>query len=503
MAVRKAAALAALVLVLLCVCGLVEANRRLLRLGDHKRLVIAVLSARHNKPVRDVVRRTWLGWINRHPEFSRTIMVRFVVGAHACPEGQRTQWDCNVDVQGRAHAHAAEEEHPGLPLAESQADFSEEQASNGWHYGYYATGTEVETFTEFAHFDAALSRWGPTDDAQHHDYITADAMHPAGSQSPGGDRVVVRRWVSPRAGPVVITGHVRTDGEVRVMLLVDGVELYAEDAPQLLRGGRDFDVHALLLEGSTVDLAVDGQGDEEGDRVAVALQVRDVSPAAVQQAHAALVGAPHREAEARSATDLTQLKEALSEEDRGLQQESEAHGDMFFADVIDVYRHLPAKLRLFYRHLARHVSYDFVLKVDDDTYVRPDRIMKALAAVPRVRTWWGHLRCNWGVPRGGKWAEPDYTSTRYPCFGGGGGNVLTSDLANWVGRNAPHLYDYQGEDVSMGIWLSALAPTLQAEDRFHSLKCRPEMFSHPELKPHAIQAYYNNWQKCGRDCGCA
>ena len=65
------------------------------------------------------------------------------------------------------------------------------------------------------------------------------------------------------------------------------------------------------------------------------------------------------------------------------------------------------------------------------------------------------MRCDWARNEDGKWAELEYTASNYPCFGGGGGNVLTHDLADWVGHNAMHLKDYQGEDVSMGIWLAA------------------------------------------------
>ena len=42
-----------------------------------------------------------------------------------------------------------------------------------------------------------------------------------------------------------------------------------------------------------------------------------------------------------------------------LQAESEKYNDLVLVDMIDSYRALPQKLRLFYRHLAEHVKYDY------------------------------------------------------------------------------------------------------------------------------------------------
>ena len=174
---------------------------------------------------------------------------------------------------------------------------------------------------------------------------------------------------------------------------------------------------------------------------------------------------------------------------RELREEAERHGDVVLVDMVDTYRGLPQKLRLLYRHLRRHHRYDYVLKVDDDTYVNPERALRHIAAaeVPLEGAWFGHMRCDWGVNRDGKWAEPDYTAGRYPCFGGGGGNVLTSDLAGWVGDNAGVLRDYQGEDVSMGIWLAAVKHRRIVDDHFHVLQeggCDPDMASSPSRPRH-------------------
>jgi len=42
-----------------------------------------------------------------------------------------------------------------------------------------------------------------------------------------------------------------------------------------------------------------------------------------------------------------------------LEAENKEHGDLVLVDMIDSYRALPQKLRLFYRHLAERVNYDY------------------------------------------------------------------------------------------------------------------------------------------------
>ena len=150
--------------------------------------------------------------------------------------------------------------------------------------------------------------------------------------------------------------------------------------------------------------------------------------------------------------------------DAKLAEEKQEHGDLEIMDMVDSYRKLPLKLRLFYRRLAESYNYDFVMKIDDDTYVNVDRVLKLLQddKVPLENTWYGHMRCNWErvTNNESKWHDDEYTAGRYPCFGGGGGNLLTHGLADWVGVNAPLLKDYQGEDISMGIWLAARFPDI-------------------------------------------
>lgn len=54
--------------------------------------------------------------------------------------------------------------------------------------------------------------------------------------------------------------------------------------------------------------------------------------------------------------------------------------------------------------------------------------------------------------------ENVWTLPWYPSFACGSGYILTNDLIKWLAINHDKLYAYQGEDVSMGIWMTAINP---------------------------------------------
>jgi len=74
--------------------------------------------------------------------------------------------------------------------------------------------------------------------------------------------------------------------------------------------------------------------------------------------------------------------------------------------------------------------------------------------------WFGQFRSEWPVERWGKWNELDYTGKYYPAFACGSGSLLSADLIAWLASNRDSLHPFQGEDVSLGIWLAAVNPQL-------------------------------------------
>lgn len=130
-------------------------------------------------------------------------------------------------------------------------------------------------------------------------------------------------------------------------------------------------------------------------------------------------------------------------------------------DVVNVasvesYRGLPRQLKLAYGVVQKNVVADWVIKMDIDSgadlfnlKVYLDQLNVGNVGKMMV---YGNIAVGWGVHRSGKWAELKYPEKQWPKFPVGSfGHVLTraayDEILNTNG------VEYQGEDVSVGIWL--------------------------------------------------
>lgn len=178
---------------------------------------------------------------------------------------------------------------------------------------------------------------------------------------------------------------------------------------------------------------------------------------------------------------------------------------MVFVDVVDIYRNVPYKMLQFARWAVSEVKFTYLLKTDDDCFVDVVRVLHRLSEIsdPSRRLWLGRFRHSWLVERSGKWAEPDYPAMVYPKFACGAGYVLSSDLIHWLDSNADILTAYQGEDVSMGIWLSAVKPNYIDEPLWQCEKeCLSDMYVEPQLRPDELQQVWSDFSQCADPCGC-
>ena len=58
--------------------------------------------------------------------------------------------------------------------------------------------------------------------------------------------------------------------------------------------------------------------------------------------------------------------------------------DIVVLDAPDDYEHLPAKVLAFYRHALNHMSFDYLFKCDDDTYVATERLPELATGVDMI-----------------------------------------------------------------------------------------------------------------------
>jgi len=161
-------------------------------------------------------------------------------------------------------------------------------------------------------------------------------------------------------------------------------------------------------------------------------------------------------AKATSVKDQTKWDKHCSEEDLKITEEEKTYKDIVIMPDIDVYRHLPQKVKFAYTWGLEHTTAKWFLKTDDDSVVRVDTLDSYLEKTYNSDEYVvvGRISRGWGVPRSGKWAERTYKPSKYPNFPlGSVGHVVSRPVASYIADHLDKLFNYQGEDVSIGIWL--------------------------------------------------
>jgi len=151
--------------------------------------------------------------------------------------------------------------------------------------------------------------------------------------------------------------------------------------------------------------------------------------------------------------------------------------DLLEVDVTDSYASLPAKIKLGYRWAFQEFpTLKWVLKVDDDCIIWPNRLVQFLKTLDSSQmTIIGKIGKDEPVRKTGKWKELNYNkSSTYPMFPlGSYGHIISNPIAKYISnRSSEELFEYQGEDTSLGIWVENLnvrfihVPTLMRNDRY-------------------------------------
>lgn len=164
-------------------------------------------------------------------------------------------------------------------------------------------------------------------------------------------------------------------------------------------------------------------------------------------------------------------KSVLDDDDekRTLESEIARFQDvLFLPDVNDTYDSLTRKLLHSLTWVDKNVDYEFLFKVDDDTFARIDDIAVELQSLSvKERLYWGFFDGRARVQRSGKWAEKQWIlCDTYLPYALGGGYVLSADIVHFVASNRDYLKLYNSEDVSLGAWLAPVDVRRVHDPRF-------------------------------------
>lgn len=147
-------------------------------------------------------------------------------------------------------------------------------------------------------------------------------------------------------------------------------------------------------------------------------------------------------------------------------EDEKVQSDLFkeqaqFQDIIDSihqesYRSLPYKLRFAYKFIIQSMpKVRWILKVDDDMIARIDTLDEVLLQYLNHEraVVVGRIISNSTVHKEGKWADYKYPKDTYPLWPQGScGHVVSRKVAEYICGMEDIIY-YQGEDISVGIWL--------------------------------------------------
>ncbi|XP_061914527.1 UDP-GalNAc:beta-1,3-N-acetylgalactosaminyltransferase 2 [Entelurus aequoreus] len=446
-------------------------------------VLVGVLSARHHQELRQAIRDTWLGYLRHHPHFQHRVGVKFIVGKHGCPipeEDREDPYSCSLfNITEPVIGQDAEKEmvmvsDPAILVSSDVStvalDFKVLHPVVITRLGVFPRCTQPELQSNVTVKLLQLD--------QEEAVVTArfSAIN-TGTLMSGIWYKPVEQFILPKGFEGTLVWESSDSDELTVnsscVQLNDGggVLKFSSIAEGILPHRRALGFPGLA-GGFTFTIY-------DGDNLSVLLRGR---PARMER-HAS----------------------GLRQEDAALQQESLRHNDMVFVDVVDTYRNVPSKLLQFYKWSVANADFNLLLKTDDDCYIDMDSVLMKIdqKGLKRSHFWWGNFRQSWAVDRIGKWQELEYASPAYPAFACGSGYVVSHDLVQWLASNAESLMAYQGEDVSMGIWMAAVGPQKYQDPSWLCEKeCFLDMLSSPQHTAEELRVLWDRRRACGDPCGC-
>ena len=191
---------------------------------------------------------------------------------------------------------------------------------------------------------------------------------------------------------------------------------------------------------------------------------------------------------------------------RDLQAENTAHSDLLLLpNIRESYQGLTVKLLESFKWLNQKVDFQYVIKADDDTFIRVDKILADLQTKPLERLYWGFFDGRANIKKTGQWAENKWIlCDKYLPHARGGGYVLSADLINYIASNANMLQVFNSEDISVGTWLGPLNIDRIHDPRFDteyvSRGCNNDYIITHKQREEDMEEKWNNLKVNGQLC---
>ena len=129
---------------------------------------------------------------------------------------------------------------------------------------------------------------------------------------------------------------------------------------------------------------------------------------------------------------------------------------LFLPELKDSYSNLSSKVLMGLQWAHKNVDYHFLIKADDDSYVRLERLATVLQKLDcDEKLYWGYFM-GYAFPEAtGKWTEKKwFMCPHYLPYAMGGGYVLSRRVVAMLMYYPKRLRYYSNEDVTVGSWLA-------------------------------------------------
>ncbi|KAK4799102.1 hypothetical protein SAY86_024467 [Trapa natans] len=194
-----------------------------------------------------------------------------------------------------------------------------------------------------------------------------------------------------------------------------------------------------------------------------------------------------------------------------LKKEAEFFGDIIIVPYLDNYDLVVLKTVAIFECGVRAMSARYIMKCDDDTFVRVDSVLDETKKVPAGSSLYiGNMNYYHKPLRNGKWAVTyeEWPEEEYPPYANGPGYVLSADIARFIVSEFERLRLrlFKMEDVSVGMWVQSFNSSKSVEYR-HSYKycqfgCIKDYFTAHYQSPRQMICMWEKLQETGKPMCC-
>ncbi|XP_022638846.1 hydroxyproline O-galactosyltransferase GALT6 isoform X2 [Vigna radiata var. radiata] len=193
-----------------------------------------------------------------------------------------------------------------------------------------------------------------------------------------------------------------------------------------------------------------------------------------------------------------------------IKKEADYFGDIVIVPYMDHYDLVVLKTIAITEYGIR-VAAKYIMKCDDDTFVRVDSMISEVRNVRNGRSLYiGNMNYHHKPLRNGKWAVTfeEWSKEEYPTYANGPGYIISSDIAHFIVSNFEKhkLKLFKMEDVSMGMWVEEFNSS-RAVEYVHSLKfcqfgCIEDYYTAHYQSPRQMTCMWHKLQHQGKPLCC-